>query len=411
MVPKQCIAHTYSTLIKAYGRLGKVQLAWRIFDEASGGGKNAMSDQVYVQMVDVLACNGRHTEALSLLGDMRTAGPSAGHVPSAQAVSIAYASVVRGFVQSRDCAKAVECYEEIRLHGIKVSLVTFNTLVDACCRVGDMESAARLYRDMLDAECQPDLITYSTLVKGYCVRGELDEAMELFALMQQKGIAFDAIVYNSLLDGCARAQKLQCCEELVASMERSGVAPSNHSVSILIKLYGRLKDLDKAFEVWSTLPKKYGFKPNAAVYTCLMSACIANGRTDLAMDLRRQMTSEGVRPDDRTFATLLRGGLRAANAEMCATLAHEALDAGGMQYLNQETAESILALIKRQNLWDAYGRKLQSHLTRRRGRQSHMPSGRRDAEGGVTRTSSRPHDGGEMCGPSGRKCSNICGWT
>lgn len=413
-VPKQCTPHTYSTLIKVYGQIGKLQLAWRVFQEAASGSKKAgaASEQIYGHMIDALACNGQHDDALALLSEMRDVGACGGQRPSAQAMSIAYANVIRGFVHSRECAKAVECYEEMRLHGIKVTLVTFNTLVDACCRVGDMESAARLYRDMLDAECLPDLITYSTLVKGYCVRGELDQAMELFALMQTKGIEPDAIVYNSLLDGCAKAQQVVCCQELLLSMEKSGVMPSNHSVSILIKLHGRMHDLDAAFRVLKEMPAKYNFKPNTAVYTCLMSACIANGRMDLAMDLRLQMVSDGVPLDERTFATLLRGALRTSDAERCALLAHEALDAGGVQFLGQEMAENVMALIKRQRLWDTHGRKLQSQLQSRRvwvaqktAAPWHTPSSGQTVD---TSASASAESSDRFCGNKGKRTRNFC---
>ena len=62
-------------------------------------------------------------------------------------------------------------------------------------------------------------------------------------------------------------------EQVLSDMETAKVAPSNFTLSILVKLYGRCRDLDRAFRVVEELPKKYGFQNNAAVYTCLMSAC------------------------------------------------------------------------------------------------------------------------------------------
>merc|ERR1719203_2252483 len=89
---------------------------------------------------------------------------------SSQGFAVAYAMVIRGYAQRRDCGKALQCYQEIREHKVKVGLVVFNTLIDACSRVGDMDAASELFKDMLEAGCLPDLITYSTLVKGYCLR-------------------------------------------------------------------------------------------------------------------------------------------------------------------------------------------------------------------------------------------------
>merc|ERR1719235_2287500 len=197
-----------------------------------------------------------------------------------------------------------------------------------------MDSASKLFQDMLESTVVPDLITYSTLIKGYCTSDQLDEALQLFTVMQKKGIRPDAIVFNSLLDGCAKKQMPSLCEQVIRDMEKAGVVPSNHSASILIKLYGRCKNLDAAFRVVNEMPQKYGFKANNPVYTCLMSACIANGRLDLAMELQVRMLGEGIYPDDRTYSTLLRGALRACSVEQCVLLVNAALDQKGTRASN-----------------------------------------------------------------------------
>merc|ERR1719253_1201437 len=255
--------------------------------------------------------------------------------------------IIRGFAQRKDCEKALECYEEMKAHGTKASLVVLNTLIDACSRVGDMDAASRLFKDMKESEVVPDLITYSTMIKGYCISNDLEEALQLFGLMQEKGIRPDAIVFNSLLDGRAKKQCPALCEQVLHDMEAAGVVPSNHSASILIKLYGRCKDLDAAFRVINDMPRKYNFKANNAVYTCLMSACIANGKVDEAMQLRVRMLDEGVYPDDRTYSTLLRGALRACSVEQCALLVNVALDQAGTRakgLLEEDLVRSVLML-------------------------------------------------------------------
>merc|ERR1719272_719942 len=193
-------------------------------------------------------------------------------------------------------------------NSIKVSLVVFNTLLDACSRVSDMENAAKLFKEMVELQVTPDLITYSTLIKGYCLCGDMDEGMQLFMLMRKKGILPDAVVFNSLLDGCAKRQMRTLCEQVIRDMLEAGVTPSNHSVSILVKLYGRCNDLEAAWKVFEEMPREHGFKANAAVYTCLMSACIANNAMDKALDLRLRMMKERVALDQKTYSTLLRGG-------------------------------------------------------------------------------------------------------
>lgn len=239
---------------------------------------------------------------------------------------------------------------------MKVGLVIFNTLVDACSRVGDMEGAAKLFCDMKNADCVPDLITYSTLIKGYCVRGELNQAMDLFHLMRQKNITPDAIVFNSLLDGCAKASEVDLCERVLQQMDEAGVALSNYSASILIKLYGRRRDLTSAYRIIDEMPVKYGFKPNAAVYTCLMSTCISCYRMDLAMELRSRMMTDRVHLDDRTYSTLLRGALKVNSVDWCLQLLEGALNDGNGKLLDKDLVDSVISLVRWRRAWNDQNR-------------------------------------------------------
>merc|ERR1719491_2934299 len=103
----------------------------------------------------------------------------------------------------------------------------------------------------------PDLITYSTLIKGHCSRGDLEQGLQLLGLMQRRGIAPDAVLFNSILDGCAHKQMRTLTEQVLRDMEVANVAPSNFTISILVKLYGRCGDLEAALDVVDKYPKTF----------------------------------------------------------------------------------------------------------------------------------------------------------
>merc|ERR1719230_297555 len=162
-----------------------------------------------------------------------------------------------------------------------------------------MARAGDLFRDMSLRNVTPDLISYSTLIKGHCSRGDLEQGLQLLGLMQRRGILPDAIVFNSILDGCAHQQMRTLTERVLQDMESAGIAPSNFTLSILVKLYGRCSDLDTAFSVVESYPAKYNFKLNAQVYTCLMSACIANSALARAIEVYNKMIAAGCPTDSK----------------------------------------------------------------------------------------------------------------
>merc|ERR1719265_2159463 len=154
-LPAQCAMHTYGMLIKAYGQSKQLNMAWKPWREVTQEKKLAPSDQLYTTMIDVLINNNRMEEGLNLFEEMKTrCGGNRG-----QSFSAAYAAVIRGFAQRKECQRALQCYQEMQEHDVKISLVVYNTLCDACCRVSDMDGAAQLFQDMVAKQVTPDLIT------------------------------------------------------------------------------------------------------------------------------------------------------------------------------------------------------------------------------------------------------------
>jgi pentatricopeptide repeat protein len=247
---------------------------------------------------------------------------------------------------------ALELYKELK-DTITCTKVTYNTLIDSLVRQNDMGSATELFRDMALEGVAPDLITYSTLIKGHCLQGDLEQGLQLMGLMQRRGIAPDAVLFNSILDGCAHKQMRTLTETVLRDMENAGVVPSNHTLSILVKLYGRCGDLTAAFNVIETYPKKFGFNVNAQVYTCVMSACIANGDQMRALTLYDTMVAAGCAADAKTFQTLLKGCVRHNDVDGASRLVNDVFckDKASSMFsasADRQTLEGILLMAVRQ---------------------------------------------------------------
>merc|ERR1719174_973161 len=141
-------------------------------------------------------------------------------------------------------------------------------MIDACARVGRMESVSDLLEDMKKHGARPNLITFSTMIKGHCQSGDIQTAFSLLEQMKREtSLKPDEIMYNSLLDGCAQNSLIDEGLRLLAEMQAEGVQPSNFTLSVLVKLMNRARKLDQAFSLVRELSQKYNFKPNVHVYT------------------------------------------------------------------------------------------------------------------------------------------------
>jgi len=226
-----------------------------------------------------------------------------------------------------------------------------------------MQHAAELFTTMCACGIDPDLITYSTIIKGYCVQGDLEKGLQLFSIMQKKGIRPDAILFNSILDGCAKRQMRSLTDTVLNDMEVAGIPPSNVTLSILIKLYGRCRDLDEAFRIIEEFPVKYNFTVNPHVQTCLMSACIANNSLDKAKGIYKQMCADGVVVDAKTYQTLVNGCLKLGDLTGAVEIIDEVLKIGVRPIpLDSELLANVLFMIQRKHLAEELGVPLAQRL-------------------------------------------------
>merc|ERR550537_1342500 len=201
-------------------------------------------------------------------------------------------------------------YEEMKENKMDLSVIMFNTLVDACARCGRMEHLPKILEDMKTQRVKPNLITYSTMLKGHCQNGNIQGGFSILEeLRKDEKLKPDEIMYNSLLDGCAQNSLVDEGLRLLEQMQSEGVQPSNFTLSILVKLMNRARRLEQAFSLVESITKKYGFKPNVHVYTNLVQACVSNQQLPRGMGILEQMIKERVVPDNRTYAILIRASL------------------------------------------------------------------------------------------------------
>eukprot|EP00375_Theileria_parva_P000752 XP_763422.1 hypothetical protein [Theileria parva strain Muguga] len=255
---------------------------------------------VYGCMFDAYVNNNSVDSAMRLFEDMKERG-------KVKPNTIMYTTLIKGYGQNKQLDKAMRIFRLMQQDGVQPNTVTYNSVIDACARVGEMNSATRLLEEMLSSGIEPDLITFSTIIKGYCVQSDMDKSFQLLSVMYERGIMPDVILYNSLLEGCVKSGLLWLCEKLWSQMQEYNIPPSNFTLTILIKMYGRSGQLDKVFELADELPKRYNFSINTHVYTCLMSACITNGKYSMVLDIYKYMKINGVKPDAKTFETIIQG--------------------------------------------------------------------------------------------------------
>jgi pentatricopeptide repeat protein len=301
-------APAYGSMIKAFGSAGNVDRVWTLWQEMRRS-KVQPSEVTLGCMVDALVTNSSVDSAWQLVQELWNEEGERCLVNT-----VIYSTILKGFAINRRMDKAVALYDEMKSRNVACNTIVYNTMLNAFVRCGDLKRIPKLLEDMRAATppIEPDMITYSTIIKGYCCAGDLDKSLTLLKEMEAGGqFLADEVMYNSLLDGCAKQQRLEEALSLLKRMRKANIAPSNYTLSIMIKLLGRSKRLTQAFEMLKDMTANNAFRPNIQVYTCLMQACFHNKQLGQALALHDKCVDENCKLDEMAYTSLARGCIQA----------------------------------------------------------------------------------------------------
>ncbi|CAE7500652.1 unnamed protein product [Symbiodinium pilosum] len=310
----------YGLIIKAYACLKQTRKCWASWHEMTDKSQRGLvpSDVALSCMLDSIVSAGQVEDAVTLFEQWRSVVP-----PN----TIIYSNIIKGFAAQGDADRALDMYRQLRAEGLKMNLVAYSTLIDAQARAGKIDKAHALLREMREDGVEPNTITYSSLVKGHCKEGDLDGALTVFEQMVASGVLPDTVMYNTLLDGSVRACRFSLCDQLLKEMEQSGAEPSNFTLSIVVKMWGKRKKLDKAFEAVRSHAKAQALQLDSKLCTCLISACFHNGAPKRALEALEEMKSwpncDG--PDAGTYEQLIEQLVKARLVPEAAVVAKEAV--------------------------------------------------------------------------------------
>jgi len=319
-------------------------------------------------MLDALVCNDHIEEAVTLFNKRH---------PKISASTGMYTTMLRGFANSKQASRAMAMWQQMQEEKIPVNTKVYNAVIDAQVRAGFMEEVGTLMQSMEQHGCTPDSITFSLIVKGYCFTGNLDKAFEVLRDMQKSQMAKDSVIYNTLLDGCVRHDRMDLADLILEDMRNFNIIPSNFTLGILVKMYGRRKQLKKAFEMMEEIPKRHGFKANAHVKTCLMSACFYNHDLDAAFKVFEELRTSEQGADWKIYSSMISGAVRHGLIEQAVAVVEDAygLNAGAKakaltpnQNLETESLEQLLRAIVQRGQMQRVGVPLLNRL-----RAAHIP--------------------------------------
>lgn len=129
--------------------------------------------------------------------------------------------------------------------GFVPDVVTYNCLIDGCCKTNRIERALELFDDMIKKGCLPNRVTYDSLIRYYSAVNETNMAVEMLRRMQNlnHGIPSSSSYTPIIHALCEAGRVLEACNFLVELVD-GGSVPREYTYRLVCNVLNLVGEPD-----------------------------------------------------------------------------------------------------------------------------------------------------------------------
>ncbi|KAB2025947.1 hypothetical protein ES319_D06G185000v1 [Gossypium barbadense] len=157
---------------------------------------------------------------------------------------------------------------------LRPCILVDTALVDMYCKCGDLDSAVKCFREML----QWDLISWSAIIAGYGSHGKGETALSMYFELLHSGMKPNKVIFLSILSACSHNGLVDPGLSIFESMSRDfGVQPGVEHHACIVDLLCRAGRVEEAYNFY----KGSFLEPAVDVLSMILDTCRANGNLEL----------------------------------------------------------------------------------------------------------------------------------
>ncbi|KAL6005288.1 hypothetical protein ACLOJK_005851 [Asimina triloba] len=272
-----------TALVDLYLKLGAVDDALRVFDGMSV--KNVVS---WNALIAGFEYNGLDEEAVGAFGSMLDSGLE----PNSSTV----VAVLPAIARLGALGEGKFIHEWIVRRGLEMNELVRNSFIAMYGKCGELEQARKLFNDMPE---RTDA-SWNAIISAYMQEGNIMEALKLFYCMQISGFRPTAISIASVLPACGDLVDIRLGKKMHGYSFRNGFESSLVVSTALVDTYAKCGCVEAAKQVFSMMPER-----NIVSFNAMISGYGLHGHGKDALELFRGMQKEAIKPNERTFVSLI----------------------------------------------------------------------------------------------------------
>ncbi|KAJ0258796.1 Pentatricopeptide repeat-containing protein [Hirschfeldia incana] len=336
----------YRFLIKTLAKSSNLESIASVLDHLETSEKFETPEHIFKDVIFAYGFSGKIDEAVKVFFKI----PKLRCVPSAYTLNALLSVLVR---RREGLVMVPEVLVRASGMGVRLEESTFEILVDALCRIGEVDCAGELVRYMSDESYIVDPSLYSKLLSSVCkhkdsscfdvigyveelrkmrfspglrdytvvmrflVRGGRGkEVVSVLNQMKCDRIEPDLVCYTIILQGVIADEDYSRADKLFDELLLLGLTPDVYTYNVYIDGLCKQKDIDGAVKMMSCM-EKVGCEANVVTYNILLKGLVKAGDMSRAKSVWEKMEGNGVDRNSHTYDIMV-GGFIEVDDVVCA---------------------------------------------------------------------------------------------
>lgn len=235
-----------------------------------------------------LCRQGQLSQAVNLLLSIGTEGTP----PSV----IMYRSSLKACAERKALAHVKQIHAYLEKHGLETTRYLGEYIVSTYVKCGSNLDALQLFNRL---PCRTAL-SWTAVIAGCSASGQNHDALNMYCQMQEQGVEPSAYTFVPLLKACSSLADLEMGKQIHADILKYCCESDLFVCTGLIEMYGMCGSLVDAEKVFYALTQK-----DVVVWNAMFGAYTQHGQAKEVVHLFDHMQAESVRPDARTFVSVI----------------------------------------------------------------------------------------------------------
>merc|ERR1719191_758976 len=288
-------------MMRARSREQDLEGAMQVFRKLQSSGVQ-LTSLVYNALLDSCVQCGKGNVALQHFNEMKELG---------FVDVVSYNTLLKAYLKVGQIHKARSLLKEMAESDIQANQVTYNEMLNALVSTKDRKEMWALVREMNAIGMKPNSVTCSIILKSLTAHSATDDVRQAMALIDNLQEDMDEVLFASVVEACVRVGQLDLLSSKLQQYASFGglaglTAPTYGS---MIKAYGRARDIERVRELWREM-RAHHVTPTSITLGCMVDALVRNSLPDEAFDLVSGIRDESEYADILNtviYSTLLKG--------------------------------------------------------------------------------------------------------